>query len=217
MATTAPALGSMIIKHLTGKITSTMKSAFKMLNVTTDGIQEATKFITTDTNTNQGVAKFTQIHIGASNSEVQVNATAKEINQAFDLSSKGESLITTETLTVDDNGKIFFLNLAAGFTSTLPALSTVSSGWTCRFIVATNPTGAYVISEHGDDTDKLKTNFIAELDVDAGQDGTVNQDHTTLDFVANTAKIGDWIQIETDGVFWYINGLTADDGGITVA
>ncbi|KKK95288.1 hypothetical protein LCGC14_2674300, partial [marine sediment metagenome] len=74
-----------------------------------------------------------------------------------------------------------------------------------------------VISEHGDDTDKLVTVFIHELDVAAAQDGVVNADHTTLDFVANTAKVGDWIEIETDGTVWYINGLTADDGGITLA
>ena len=217
MATTAAALGSILVKHLTGQITSTMKSAFRMLNVATDGTQEATRFINTDSNTNQGDPKFTELHIGASNSEVQVNATGKEIDQAFDLSSKGESLITTRVLDVDDNGKIFFLNLAAGFTTTLPKLATVDAGWTCRFIVATDPTTSYIISEHADDTDKLKTNFIAELDVDATQDGTVDQDHKTLSFVGTTAKIGDWIEIETDGVVWYIHGQTADDGGITVA
>lgn len=217
MATTAAALGSTLVKHLTGLITSTMKSAFRMLDVATDGTQEATKFINTDSNINQGVAKFTQLHIGASNAEVQVNATGKEISQAFDISSKGEALAATETLTVDDNGKIFFLDLVGGFTTTLPKLNTVAAGWTCRFIVKTDPTTSYIISEHADDTDKLKTNFIAELDVDATQDGTVDQDHKTLTFVATTAKIGDWIEVETDGAVWYIHGQTADDGGITVA
>ncbi len=188
-----------------------------MLQVATDGTQQATKFITTDTAINQGVAKVTELHIGTSGSEVQVNATGAEINQAFDLSAKGESVITTNVLTVADNGKIFFLNLAAGFTSTLPALSTVSAGWTCRFIVKTNPTTAYIIASNAAETDKMVINFIHELDVAAAQDGTYSAAADTLDFVANTALIGDWIEVETDGTSWFINGCTADDGGITVA
>ena len=218
MATTAARLGDNLIKLLTGRTTSSLtKAALLTLQVATDGTQEATKFITTDTNINQGVAKVTALHVGTSGSEVQVNATGAEINQAFDLSAKGESVVATNVLTVADNGKIFFLNAIGGFTTTLPALSTVSAGWTCRLIVGTNNTTEYILSEHGDDTDKMVTNFIHELDVDAGQDGVYNADHTTLDFVANTSKIGDWVEVETDGAVWYINGCTADDGAITVA
>ena len=163
MATTAARLGDNLIKLLTGRTTSsTAKAALLTLQVATDGTQEASKFITTDSNVYQGVAKCTQVHVGTSGSETQINATGKEINQAFDLTVKGESLTATKVLDAEDNGRIFFLNAIGGFTTTLPALSTVSAGWTCRFIVGTNPTTEYIISEHGDDTDKMVTNFIHE-------------------------------------------------------
>ncbi|KKK95290.1 hypothetical protein LCGC14_2674320, partial [marine sediment metagenome] len=127
MATTAAALGSMLIKHLSGQITSTMKSAFNMLNVTTDGTQEATKFITTDSNTNQGIVKTTAFHLGSSGSEIQVTATPKEINEQADVSARGVAIAATKNVEETDNNKVFFLNAAGGFTVTMPKLSEVVS------------------------------------------------------------------------------------------
>ena len=59
-----------------------------------------------------------------------------------------ESLITTKTLDSEDNGKTFGLNLAGGFTVTLPAVSSLNAGWKVRFRVETNPTTAYIITEN---------------------------------------------------------------------
>lgn len=48
----------------------------------TNGTQAANKCVVTDTNTNIGITKVTQLHIGTSGSETQVTATATQINTA---------------------------------------------------------------------------------------------------------------------------------------
>ena len=221
MATTAKYLGANLIKLLTGRVsTSTDRAALNMLQVATDGTQQATKFITTDTAINQGVAKVTALHIGSSGSEVQVNATGAEINQAFDLSAKGEIVLATRVLTVADNNKILFLSAVAGFTTTLPVLSTLTAGWRCRIIIKTALTSAsYIITETtASDTNKIVTNFIAEAEVTTGANGPNNSGHTTITFVNGTNVVGDWVDIECDGSKFYVHGYTgAAAGGITLA
>jgi hypothetical protein len=62
-----------------------------------------------------------------------------------------EVLTTTRVLTLADSGKVFALNLAGGFTVTLPALSG-STGFNARFIVQTAPSGGSysITSAEGD-------------------------------------------------------------------
>ncbi len=190
MATTAAALGSMLIKHLSGQITSTMKSAFNMLNVTTDGTQEATKFITTDSNTNQGIVKTTAFHLGSSGSEIQVTATPKEINEQADASARGLVLTTTKAVEETDNNKVFFLNAAGGFTVTMPKLSEVANGWRCKFIVKTAPSTAYIITEDATvDTNKIYSAGDS-ADVVSTTDPVGTAGHTFLNFVAASSGGG---------------------------
>lgn len=47
------------------------------------GVQEANKAVVADGNINTGVSKVTELHIGASGSEVQVTATPAEINTLY--------------------------------------------------------------------------------------------------------------------------------------
>ena len=218
MATVGSNLGGILIKHCTGRITSTMRAAFRMLNVGTDGTQEATKFINTDANINQGIAKVTSLYIG-SGAGTQVVATVDEINQAADLSFKGEILTSsTEAVTAADNGKIFFLDRALGIDVTLPTLSTVFKGWHCEFFVKTAPSGGtYKIEEEtGTDTDKMyaysKEGVIADT-VDHPSDTT----HTDATFADGVAIRGDRMVVETDGVLWFVQGYAAATGGITLA
>ena len=51
-----------------------------------------------------------------------------------------ESIITTEALTASDSGKILMLNLAAGFTTTLPSVADAGAGWHVKFVIGTNCT-----------------------------------------------------------------------------
>ena len=218
MATVGSNLGGILIKHCTGRITSTMRAAFRMLNVGTDGTQEATKFINTDANTNQGIAKVTALHIGASAGEIQVNATPLEINQHADVSARGLSLITTKSVEASDDNKIFFLNLAAGFTVTMPKLSEVYKGWSCKFLVATAPSGGdYVVTEDGTvDTDKVKGALDTGVVLTASDSDTATAD-TFLKFIDGQAIVGDWCIFETDGVNWFVYGRSNVLAGMTLS
>lgn len=71
----------------------------------------------------------------------------------------------TKTLTADDSGGIFVLDLAAGITVTLPSASMV--GMTFDFVVKTKTTGSYIITG------------AAATDVFVG--GTISESVTTLD------------------------------------
>ena len=56
-----------------------------------------------------------------------------------------ETLAAAKTLVAKDSGKTFMLNLAGGFTVTLPTLKAAGNGFAVRFIVKTNPTTAYIV------------------------------------------------------------------------
>jgi len=127
-------------------------------------------------------------------------------------------LTAASQLSKDDSGKTLFLNLAAGFTTELPASTSIGAGWHVNMIIGVNPTTAYIITEDTDvDTDILVTNGIAELEVDTEDDGPSNTGHTTLTFVADTAIRGDEISIKFDGTNFFINGHTKADGAVTLA
>jgi len=216
MAQVGADVGALIIKHLPGRMTSAMRSAFRMLNVGTDGTQEANKFITTDANVNQGIVNVTEMHIGATGSETQMDATPKEINEFADASARGLALITTKAVEETDNNKVFFLNLAAGFTVTMPALSEVYAGWSCKFIVKTAPTTAYIITEDGTaDTNSVKGGFDTAVVLTAS-DSPTSGGCTFINFVANQAEVGDWCIWETDGISWFVYGKHNVLAGVTM-
>lgn len=123
-----------------------------------------------------------------------------------------ETVITTNVITAAESGKTFFLDLAGGFTSTLPA---PAAGLRYTFIVKTAPTTAYVIASNGGaDIIVLGVN---ELEVDTGDDGPYDDNADTVNFVANVAVAGDFITLISDGTKWYGYGQTNADGGITTA
>jgi len=222
MATTASKLGEYLERHLlnSDNMNSTTKTALAFLNVATNGTAEASKFLTTDSNINQGIAKVTAWHLGTSGSETQINATAAEINQGADMSLKGEILETGETMTAADNGKTFFLSHATEFAVTLPALSTVVKGWHCKFIVGLTPSGAdYTITEKASaDTDKVVCNGITESETDTNDDGEYSAGATLLTFDATGGCVlGDWVEFHTNGIFWYVRGNAVSDGGIVIS
>lgn len=116
----------------------------------------------------------------------------------------------------NDNGMVFGLNLAGGFTVTLPPIAKAGPGFRCAFRVETAPTTAYIITENGTyDTDKVNSQ-INELETDTGDDGPRNAAHTFVNFVANVAVVGDRIDVECNGTTWFVRGQTNADGGITL-
>lgn len=121
------------------------------------------------------------------------------------------TLTAARTLTWADSGKVILLNAAGGFTVTLP---TLLAGLRFRFIVKTAPTGAnyIIVSASGSDVIVLSVN---ELETDTGDDGPYDDNADTVNFVANLAAKGDFIEMFCDGTNWYANGQTNLDGAVT--
>ena len=185
-----------------------------MLQVATDGTQEASKFITTDANTNQGVMKASAFHIGTSGSETQVNATPAEINQGADMSVRGETVAATNVIAATENGKVFFLNHGTEFVSTLPLLSTVGVGWHCKFIVGAAPASAsYTVIENASDNNKIILKGISETETDDDSEGVEHAGCSTITVKDGIAVVGDWLDVYSDGTSWFVTGNSLADGG----
>lgn len=120
-----------------------------------------------------------------------------------------EDVTATNVITAAESGKIFYLNAAGGFTSTLPA---PEAGLRYRFIVKTAPTTAYIITTNAGANILYGT--VNEITATAG---ISVQAQDTLNFVASASLIGDWVEFTSDGTNWYVNGITQVDGGITVS
>lgn len=136
-----------------------------------------------------------------------LSATVAELNQA--VGDGDEVVITTNVITAAENGKTFYLSLAGGFTSTLPA---PALGLRFRFIVKTAPTTAYVIT-----TNAGANILYGHLVERAGGVGVAGAAQDTLNFVANQAIIGDWVEFYSDGTNWYLHGMVNVIAGATFA
>ena len=123
-----------------------------------------------------------------------------------------ETVTTTNVIAASESGTTYFLSLAGGFTSTLPA---PAAGLNFKFIVKTAPTTAYIIATNGGAD--IMIGGINELEVDTADDGPYDDNADTLNFVANIAAVGDWVEFVSDGTSWYFTGQTNLDGGITTA
>lgn len=121
---------------------------------------------------------------------------------------KVRSLAAAATLTEADSGSIILLNLATGFTVTLPNIA----GFTCRFYVKIAPTTAYIIAAGTADTMAGSCFDISggATDVEAAFSGD------QLNFVANTSVIGDRADVFCDGTNAYVQSWSGAAGGTTI-
>lgn len=122
----------------------------------------------------------------------------------------GEVVVTTNVITAAESGATFFLSLAAGFTSTLPA---PALGLYFRFVVKTAPTGApYIITTNGGDNI-----LYGMMEERAGTAGVAGAARDTFNFIHNQSIIGDWVEMWSDGTNWYYHGMVDVAAGNTVA
>lgn len=212
--------GAMKNRHAADEVTSVLNAVAALggaeaavIDGVVAGTQAAGKAIVVDSNVNQGVAKVTALHIGTSGSETQVTATAAEINQHCDESTRVEVVTETNVITASESGKTFFLDAVAGFLSTLPA---PAAGLEYTFIVKTAPTsnGYTIATNAGADIIVITVN---ELETDTGDDGPSDDNADLITFVANVALQGDRIDFKCDGTNWYAMGQTIADGAVTTA
>lgn len=141
---------------------------------------------------------------------------ALTISGAFTLTGQQtfnvENVAAVNVITAAESGKTFFLNLAGGFTSTLPA---PAAGLSYKFIVKVAPTTAYVITTNAGANILFGT--VAANGAETEVNGIDIAGHDTINFVANQAKVGDWIEVISDGTNWYVRGGVQDLANLTVA
>lgn len=122
-----------------------------------------------------------------------------------------EILSAARSLSADDHGKTFFLNLAGGFDVKLPA---PELGLEFNFVVKTAPTTAYTITATGN----LVKGHVLTTDVNSATDPDF--DTTAVDvitFVANKAVAGDRVHLFCDGTNWYMSAECSVFDAITAA
>lgn len=108
------------------------------------------------------------------------------------------------TLDAADSGKTILLSAAAGFAISLPA---VTAGLKYKFVTAL----AFATTDF---TIVSATNVIqGGAIVNSVFVPAVNEN--TVSFVATAETLGDYIEIESDGTNWYVNGTGAAAGSIT--
>ena len=133
--------------------------------------------------------------------------------RAFADRKKVEVLTAAKTVEVADCGTLFVLNLAGGFTVTLPSIATAGNGWWCKFIVRTAPSGAdYVIDLNGSDA---ITGVIVSAEDAAGS--TDSAGTAQVEFKDGKAIQGDQVEIVCDGSRWYAVGYCNVQDGIDMA
>lgn len=117
-------------------------------------------------------------------------------------------LAAASTLTSAENNRVYFLNLAGGFTTTLPALGL----WHFTFIVKTVPTTAYILLSPT--TDVIAGYPVASTGGDESANGNAAGDQ--INFVAATALPGDTVELWCDGSIIYARCTCKATGAITI-
>lgn len=123
---------------------------------------------------------------------------------------KPATLTEARALTDSDSGKTYFLNAAGGFTVILPA---PRGGVNFRFIVKTAPTtGDYKIACKASASVIMGQVITSDLNATARPDFVITGIEN-IKLKANIAKIGDSVDLISDGTYWYANGFSATIDG----
>ena len=113
----------------------------------------------------------------------------------------------TEATTLDaaDSGSTLVLNAAAGAAITLPA---VADGLKYRFVVgAAFATTNWVVTA---------ASSVIQGTVIVNGASVIGSNENTISFVSTAETVGDFAEIECDGTNWYVSGVAAAAGGITL-
>ena len=110
------------------------------------------------------------------------------------------------TLSGADSGKHFYLNAAAGAQITLPAVAT-SAGYNFRFTVqALFATTAWTI---------VAATAVIQGGAIVNSVNVASANRNTITFAHAADTIGDFIQLNCDGVNWYASGVGHTAAAIT--
>lgn len=116
-----------------------------------------------------------------------------------------ETIAEASTLDVEDSGKVFILDAAAGAAITLPS---AVSGWCAKFIIgsAFATTGWTVVSG--------STNIQGTVIVNGAS--VLGSDEDTITFAAAAENVGDWVEVVSDGTNFYVSGVGSAASSITL-
>lgn len=120
-----------------------------------------------------------------------------------------EVVTAANVILASENGATYFLALAGGFASTLPA---PAMGLQFHFVVQIAPTTAYTIIAPASATILYGNSQSAQ----GGASG-IGTGEATFSFVANQAAIGDYCDWISDGTNWYVKAGANLDAAITIA
>lgn len=112
--------------------------------------------------------------------------------------SATENLTSAATLTSSDSAKIFFLNLAGGFTVTLPE---PTAGLSLKFIVGIAPSGADYILDAGSAI--IHGVSLTAQDAGGSSASTNGTATATIHLVDAKAVVGDVIDLISNGTSWF--------------
>lgn len=132
---------------------------------------------------------------------------------ATELGGDAEIVTTTNVIDASENGRTYFLDLAGGFVTTLPA---VQVGLRFTFIVKTAPTTSYTIVCPAAAT--LFKGHVLTNDVNSATDadfGTSGE--ATITIVQSKAVAGDRVTVVCDGTNWHVEAACSVFDAITIS
>ena len=111
----------------------------------------------------------------------------------------------------DHDGKLIVMSAAGGAALTLPAVAS-SAGVKFKFILGADyaTTDWTITSAEGDNIEGCI--IVASTVVDANA-----ADVITFDASAAAENIGDWVSLECDGTYWYVDGRALTALSITIS
>ena len=110
-----------------------------------------------------------------------------------------EIVAAANEIEITESGTVYVLTNATEYATTLPTVAT-SGGVTFRFIVGAVPSG----DDYTVVTDSLEDKFSGLTVVNGAAVEATTDD--TITFTRDAAAIGDWVEVTSDGVLWYVSG-----------
>ena len=116
------------------------------------------------------------------------------------------------TVLASDSGNVFVINQASAFEITLPLMSTIETGWNCKFILGT--VGSYAVTIANNTAEDTIVGGVAGAD-----GGAATHAETAVDEVVfiSGAVLGDQCTITANGANYFVTGYAADVAHITVS
>ena len=121
-----------------------------------------------------------------------------------------------KTLIASDSGSTFVINQASAFEITLPLMSTIETGWNCKFILGTVGSYAVTIANHTDEDTIV--GMVSYSDTDTSNAAAATAETAVDEIVfASGAKLGDTVRIVANGANYFATAQAHDAAHITIS